>query len=387
MNKGSKMKIISLFNNKGGVGKTTLSFHLSHILAELGYKVLMIDLDAQCNLTICSINQENLAKIWEEEEQLIADFKFDWSQHSSLLDSPRTIHFLLKPTEDGRDPLSKLPPPIKIKKNLDLIPGRLTIHKYESKIAERFNGVLSKDPLAIRTVTDIRGLAHRYTLENNYDFVILDTSPSLGALNQNIISMADAFLIPALPDMFSSYGVKNIGNALNEWSETFSTIQKVLPENKRTEFPRQFVRFLGYTIYNAKKYTKSSPDKWNLAQAHYNYAKNIPDVITKYIPERVWSNLTQDLLKSPIGNQAVMLTHNTLPNMAQKYNTPIWDIPDLQILDIEDRSTIRGNHQTYRDTKEQYKLFAMDFLTRIGTLDKSILNSEIHKEESGEAVV
>ena len=54
------MKIISLFNNKGGVGKSTLAFHLSHILAEMGYNILMIDLDPQCNLTICGMEEEYL---------------------------------------------------------------------------------------------------------------------------------------------------------------------------------------------------------------------------------------------------------------------------------------------------------------------------------------
>ena len=47
------MKIISLFNNKGGVGKSTLGFHLGYALSEMGIKTLMVDLDPQCNLTIC----------------------------------------------------------------------------------------------------------------------------------------------------------------------------------------------------------------------------------------------------------------------------------------------------------------------------------------------
>lgn len=54
------MKIVSLFNNKGGVGKTTLAFHLSWILSEMGKKVLMIDLDPQCNLTIVVFMREIL---------------------------------------------------------------------------------------------------------------------------------------------------------------------------------------------------------------------------------------------------------------------------------------------------------------------------------------
>jgi chromosome partitioning protein len=47
----TKMPIISMFNNKGGVGKTTLLFHVAHVLAESGRKVLIVDCDSQCNLT------------------------------------------------------------------------------------------------------------------------------------------------------------------------------------------------------------------------------------------------------------------------------------------------------------------------------------------------
>ncbi|WP_226941362.1 ParA family protein [Janthinobacterium violaceinigrum] len=46
------MKILSVFNNKGGVGKTTLTYHLAHSLSELGNKVLIIDADPQCNLKL-----------------------------------------------------------------------------------------------------------------------------------------------------------------------------------------------------------------------------------------------------------------------------------------------------------------------------------------------
>lgn len=65
------MKIISVFNNKGGVGKTTLTFHVAHALSEMGYKILLIDADPQCNLTICSLDQEYIHKIWEMEDPFI----------------------------------------------------------------------------------------------------------------------------------------------------------------------------------------------------------------------------------------------------------------------------------------------------------------------------
>ena len=138
------MKIVSLFNNKGGVGKTTLAFHLSWILSEMGKKVLMIDLDPQCNLTICGIHESNLENIWKEEDAFIDDYEKALREKSEqelkeINRKPRSIHYLLKPTEDGLDDLKddKLPPVIKLNGNLGLIPGRLTINRYENVISER----------------------------------------------------------------------------------------------------------------------------------------------------------------------------------------------------------------------------------------------------------
>lgn len=68
------MKIISLFNNKGGVGKSTLGFHLGCVLGEMGKKVLFVDLDPQCNLTISALYEEYLEEIWSEEDAYIEDF-------------------------------------------------------------------------------------------------------------------------------------------------------------------------------------------------------------------------------------------------------------------------------------------------------------------------
>ena len=65
------MKIISVFNNKGGVGKTTLTYHIAQSMCEMGYKVLMIDGDPQCNLTIYSLGQDYIQSLWAEEDDFI----------------------------------------------------------------------------------------------------------------------------------------------------------------------------------------------------------------------------------------------------------------------------------------------------------------------------
>ena len=181
------MKIISLFNNKGGVGKSTLGYHLGYALNELGKKTLMIDLDPQCNLTICGIETEKLHQIWLEEDKYIDDFDKAFKENQNILESPRSIHFLLKPTEDGLSDFDVLPPTVELTSNLHLIPGRLSIHKYENKIAERWSGAYQGDNLSIRTITKIREICNLYAAKNNYDYIIIDTSPSLGILNKTII--------------------------------------------------------------------------------------------------------------------------------------------------------------------------------------------------------
>jgi hypothetical protein len=239
---------------------------------------------------------------------------------------------------------------------------------YEDKIAARWSDTYQGDPLAIRTITKIRSLAIDYANSYKYDFVILDTSPSLGALNKVVVSTVDGFIIPCFPDMFSLYGIRNVGNSLIHWKKQFNTIYTLISEEKRNRFPENFVRFLGFTIYNAKKFEGIT--KWDLAKAAYYYAEKIPPTIEEFIRADIREHLTKDMINEPIGGTAVMHTHNTLPTMAQKYKNPIWKVPSLLELEPGDINTIKGNRSIYERTKNKYIEFAQDLLTRISYLDK-----------------
>jgi cellulose biosynthesis protein BcsQ len=368
------MRAISVFNNKGGVGKTTLTFHIGHALSEMGYRVLLVDADPQCNLTIYSLEQELIHEIWSAEDSFI-DQGFESARNSqsqatfqSFLATPRSLHFLLKPTEEGTGDIGVLPPPVKLTNSLDLLPGRLTLHLYEEKIAERWAGVYRGDPLAIRTITKLRELTLAYSQKNGYDFVIVDTSPSLGSLNKVAISTVDAFFIPAFPDLFSLYGIRNIGKALSAWRSEFNVIYKLISEEKRDAFPKNFVSFLGYTIYNAKKYSGVG-NNWDLAHAHYNYANQIPVTITDYIEPDLRAYLDANTLSAPIGVGAVMHTHNTFPAMAQHYHVPMWKVPSVA-LEQEHQNTIRGASEKYVATKDKYVEFCTDLLARLQLLEE-----------------
>lgn len=367
------MKIISLFNNKGGVGKSTLGFHLGCALGELGKKVLLIDLDPQCNMTISGMFEEKLHQIWKEEDNFIDDYGTAVEQNGldAMVKKCRSIHFLLKPAEDGLNELIEYPEVFKLYDNVDLIPGRLSLHKYENKLAERWSGLYQSDSLGIRTVTNIRRICEVYGKKYGYDYILIDTSPSLGILNKVIISTVDGFIIPALPDMFSVYGIRNIGNSLQQWQKEFETIYKLISEDKRTRFPEKFVQFLGYTIYNAKKQSKNL-NEYDLAKAHYEYVQEMPGIVDKYIMIQNRA-LVKDIMK-PIGGNAVMHSHNTFPSVAQALKCPMWLVPEtyksykeeypdrLKTLLVEEPNS--GHFRKYKETKKNYTSFAREFMKR-----------------------
>lgn len=376
------MKIISVFNNKGGVGKSTLTYHLGNAMAEMDLKVLLLDLDPQCNLTICALMEEDLHTIWEKEDPYMDDFDKAIKEDDSVLQESRSIHFLLKPTEDGVSEITDLPPPLTVSNNTDIIPGRLSLHKYENIIAERWSGVYQGDNLAIRTVTNIRSICNRYAEKHEYDFVLIDTSPSLGILNKVIMSTVDGFFIPAQPDMFSLYGIRNIGNALNTWQREFQGIYSLISEDKRSKFPEKFVQFLGYTIYNAKKYTKGSEsfNEYNLAQAHYQFVSRIPPTILEFIVSDNRTYFNEKEMSEPIGGDSIIHTHNTFPAMAQALKCPMWSVPEvyknmqtskpgyIEILTQNGFEYNKGNNGRLRELGEKYMDFARQLIDRINRI-------------------
>ncbi|HAS6028903.1 ParA family protein [Vibrio vulnificus] len=365
------MKIISVFNNKGGVGKSTLGYHLAHALAEQGVKTLMVDLDPQSNLSLQCLSPNALEQMWSEEEPYIQDFQGALEDkalsYEEFISSPRSIHCLLKPIEDGVFDKFKLGRIHQIDANLGIIPGRLSLHTFEDKIAKSWSEAFMGEPQAIRLITSIRNLCLEAAKEHGYQVAIIDTSPSLGILNKVVISTSTGFFVPCMPDMFSTFGITNIGMALRMWKTQFDTMYSLLTDKKRMAFPNEFVKFLGFTIYNAKRY--AGQNDLDLAAAHYSYVNKLPSVIHNNIPAECYNHLTEEQIKSPIGGKAVMHSHNTLPSMAQKYRQPIWRVPELLNLEPVDKGTISGNRQMYTDKQAGYHAFARDLLTRLEGID------------------
>jgi hypothetical protein len=182
--------------------------------------------------------------------------------------------------------------------------------------------------------------------------------------------------------MFSLYGIRNIGNSLQLWQKEFSNIYSLLSEEKRSKFPTNFVQFLGYTIYNAKKYTRDNEpfNKYNLAQAHYQYVTQIPETILNYIQESNRNRVPAELISRPIGGSSIIHSHNTFPAMAQALKCPMWRVPEvyanLENTDLDYLLFLmqngfeynRGNNGRLREIGENYRVFTRDLISRINIL-------------------
>jgi len=371
------MKSLSVFNNKGGVGKSTLTYHLAYALSEIGVKTLMIDLDPQSNLSLFALSDEQIEKIWDDEEPFIEDYEkakkeVSEERFKEVHSSPRSVHYILKPSEDGQSEESELPPCVEINKNLSLIPGRLTLHLFENKLSKQWSEAFLGEPQALRIVTAIRNICKKYAEKLGFEIVLIDTSPSLGILNKVIISNSDGFLIPCAPDMFSGYGIKNIGNALDTWKRDFDTMMSLLPKSKKENLPKNFVKLLGYTIYNAKK-REDAVNNLKIAKAHHNWAQKLPETILNFIPESCYNPIPRDEISKFIGGNAVIYGHATMPAYAQKYKNPMWLLPNGDIVkDSGDRNTIFGRKEQYTDTQIMYHTFAravLERLEKVGSID------------------
>ncbi|HGH3376048.1 TPA: ParA family protein [Enterobacter ludwigii] len=227
-------KIICLFNHKGGVSKTTTAFNLGWKLGEKGYKVLLADCDPQCNLTGMILGFRGIADL----EQI-----YDEPTANNIRDA-------LSPAFESKP--SAIEPAevfdVSGNANLHLLAGHIGLSEYETTlgVAQELTGSLlplKNLPGSIRYLFDI-------TAEKiGADYVIVDMSPSLGPLNQNILTTSDYFIVPLHPDYFSSMALSSLARTLPRWKQWADMASRMeLLQNANYPFPKCNVKFIGSIV-------------------------------------------------------------------------------------------------------------------------------------------
>lgn len=161
-----KMEIVTIANQKGGVGKSTTAHALGAGLSMLGFKVLLIDLDPQSNLTY-SLNPDSNAK---------------------------TAYDLLKNPYAKTD--LRIKDVIQSGGSFDIIPSSNFLSRADKEIDDMGKEYRLKE--------------HIDTIKNGYDFIVIDTPPSLGIITINALTASTRFVVPAQADIYSIQGIRQL---------------------------------------------------------------------------------------------------------------------------------------------------------------------------------
>ncbi len=222
------MNSIAFFNNKGGVGKTALAYHLAWMFAEQGKRVVVADLDPQSNLSSMFLEEDRLEALWPNGKH------------------PQTIQGVLEPIVRGTGDIAK-PYVERITDQLGLIVGDLGLSKFEDKLSEAWPRCHNRDEAAFRTMTAFHRAMLAASDEWQADLVLIDVGPNLGAINRSALIAADHVVIPLAPDLFSLQGLRNLGPQLREWRASWAELRTKSPDPELS-LPKGEIVPLGYVL-------------------------------------------------------------------------------------------------------------------------------------------
>lgn len=312
--------IISLFNHKGGVSKTTTAFNLGWMLARKEKRVLLVDCDPQCNLTGMVLGLEDL----ESSENIIG----------TRDGKPLNIKEGVLPAFESRPQLIQPVECIQIPRNdnLFLLPGHIGLAEYEVTlgIAQEISGsvvTLKNLPGALKYLIDVT--CQKYDI----DYAIVDMSPSLGAVNQNLLSISDYFIVPMHPDYFSNMAIKSLSTVLPKWRNwARSAANSTTLGDATYPFPDIEPGFLGYVVQKFRP-RGGAPSKafqeW-IDQLEENVTNTLVPVLEKngmLLDEESYSaagyTVTTPILQMP--------DFNSLIARSQEHQVPVYELTPQQL--------------------------------------------------------
>lgn len=192
--------ILTFFNNKGGVGKTSLLYHLAWMYADLGLNVIAADLDPQSKLAIMFLDEDRLESLWGEDGQR------------------KTIYGALRPLLEGAGDIAS-PHIENLTDRLALVVGDIALSSAEDELSGQWSACLDRQPRAFRVISAIWRILQNAANERDAEMILVDVGPNLGALNRAALVAADYVVVPLAADLYSLQGLRNLGPTLQDWRD------------------------------------------------------------------------------------------------------------------------------------------------------------------------
>lgn len=250
-------KSVCFFNNKGGVGKTTLVANLAAELAlNNNKKILLVDADPQCNLTQYLLSDDQYLQEYERED-------------------PTTVYSVIHPLSIGKGYRSKLPIRRAESFGCDIVIGDPRLAMKEDLLSQDWRDARAGGTRGLRTTFVFHDLLEK---SSQYDYVFFDMGPSLGAINRSILLVTDYFILPATIDIFSKWAVKNIGLALTSWQKDLEN--GIANAEDPSELPireSKRVKFLGYVMQQHKE--RSQGTSVRIVEAYKTISEQFPQIV------------------------------------------------------------------------------------------------------------
>jgi chromosome partitioning protein len=291
--------IIAFFNNKGGIGKTSLVYHLSWMYVELGLNVIAADLDPQANLTGAFLDENRLEEIWEEIGN----------------DCYNTIFRCVKPLLSGTGDV-QIPAMETIEESrLSLVVGDLQLSGFEDELSSQWSDCLDRKERAFRVISAFWRVLSQAARVNEADVVLVDLGPNLGAINRAALIASDYVVVPLSPDLFSLQGLRNLGPTLDRWRIEW---QERVTKNPAQSLllPQGRMQPVGYVILqHGVRYDRP-------VKAYQRFIAQIPKIYNEEVLSPADRSMTVDDIDS---NRLALLKHyQSLMPMAQEAHKPIF---------------------------------------------------------------
>jgi chromosome partitioning protein len=221
--------VIAFINNKGGVGKTSLVYHLSWMYADLGLSVLVADLDPQANLTAAFLEEDRLEELWPD------------GVHT------KTIYGCIEPLLRGVGDIIEVPHTEEIEEWFHLLVGDLDLSRFEDELSQQWPLCLDGKERAFRVISAFWRMLMASAKKIRADMILIDLGPNLGAINRAALVASDYLVVPLAPDLFSLQGLKNLGPTVRRWRNEW---KDRLDKNQISDLvlPRGLIQPVGYIV-------------------------------------------------------------------------------------------------------------------------------------------